>query len=439
MREHNVTSEAEKTNDILKKKERKGRFMSEEFENELNWENLSDEDWNKRLDERIAMFNEGRGEIAMPPSPYKIPVGEYDRGILHKVVTQDLIRIFAFACGDPNPLWRDPYYAGSTRWGGFIAPPLIDTAIAFGSAFGDRLHIPGVSRMNGGYSHKYPKPIRVGDTFSVYDKYGGIVEKKVEGKPYRMFVESCPRYYINQREEVAAIADSRTIYLATPPGKRGGKGKTAKLYEGQKKHRYSDEELDMIHQAYDDQLEGKNRRGAKTRYWEDVTEGEDIPTVIKGPVDVCDSCARTMVSCYPFAYAIKWAAERDYLQHFPRDPETNEYMFLRDWHYTDDAARARGTPFANSAGVQNEMMLVHAITDWIGDDGFVVSMDDQVRRMLFYGNMTFVKGNVVRKFVENGEHLVELKVWGETQDGVVHTTSNAVVKLVAKNEFDKPI
>ena len=24
--------------------------MSEEFENELNWENLSDEDWNKRLE-----------------------------------------------------------------------------------------------------------------------------------------------------------------------------------------------------------------------------------------------------------------------------------------------------------------------------------------------------------------------------------------------------
>lgn len=409
-----------------------------DLDSELYWENLSDDEWNKRLDERIAKFNEGRGEIAIPPSPYEITHGEYDRGILHKVVTEDLIRHFAVACGDPNPIWRDPSYAGNTRWGGFIAPPLFETCIAFGSAFGDRLHIPGVSRMNGGYNHIYFKPIRVGDTFSIYDKYGGIVEKHVENKPYRMFVESCPRYYVNQREEVVAIADTRTIYLATPPGKRG-KGKAAKMYQDQKKPHFSQEQLDMIHQAYDDQLAGVNRRGAKTRYWEDVQEGEEIPTVIKGPVDVCDACARTMVSCYPYAYAIKWSAMKDYLTHFPIDPETGEYVFLRDWHYTDEAARLRGYPFANSAGVQNEMMLVHAITDWMGDDGFVKSMDDQVRRMLFFGNMTFVKGKVVKKYVEDGEHLVQLKVWGETQDGVVHTTSNAVVKLVAKTAFDKPI
>jgi hypothetical protein len=41
---------------------------------------------------------------------------------------------------------------------------------------------------------------------------------------------------------------------------------------------------------------------------------------------------------------------------------------------------------------------------------------------------------VSRKFVEDGEHLVELSVWGENQDAVVHTKADVVVKLVSKAE-----
>jgi hypothetical protein len=80
------------------------------------------------------------------------------------------------------------------------------------------------------------------------------------------------------------------------------------------------------------------------------------------------------------------------------------------------------------------MMLVHLITDWMGDDAFVKSMDSQDRRMNFLGDMTWVKGKVARKYVQNHEHLVDLDVWGENQDGVVHTKSTAIVKLISKAE-----
>jgi hypothetical protein len=75
----------------------------------------------------------------------------------------------------------------------------------------------------------------------------------------------------------------------------------------------------------------------------------------------------------------------------------------------------------------------------MGDDGFVKSMDSQDRRMVFFGDMTFVKGQVARKFVEDGEHLVELNVWGENQDGVVHTKSDFIVKLVSRAEYDRAL
>jgi hypothetical protein len=125
---------------------------------------------------------------------------------------------------------------------------------------------------------------------------------------------------------------------------------------------------------------------------------------------------------------------REHLHHHPKDPETGEHRFRRDWHYEDHAARLFGVPYANAGGIHNEMVLVHIVTDWMGDDGFVKSMDSQDRRMNFLGEATWVKGRVARKFIEDGERLVELDVRAENQDGQVHTQAKVVVKLVAKGD-----
>ncbi|MFT4085124.1 MAG: MaoC family dehydratase N-terminal domain-containing protein [Nocardioides sp.] len=401
---------------------------------EQDWDQLSDSEWNERLDARIAQFNDERGAIKTPPPPHAIMDNEYERGINNKLVTEDLIRHYADAIGDPNPLWRDPSYAQGTRWGGIIAPPTFESAISFGSSFGGRLRVPGVARLAAGNRHDYVKPFRPMDSFSVYDKYLGFEEKDVPGKPYRMFIESVPRYFVNQRDETIAVATGRNIYMATPPGKRVERKKDSSLYTDKQRHFFSDDELDVIHQDFDAQLAGVNRRGAKTRYWEDVVEGEDITPVHKGIYDVCDACARTVVSCYTYAFAIKWAAMRHHLDHHPRDPETNEHRFRRDWHYDDHAARLFGVPYANAGGIHNEMMLVHLVTDWMGDDGFVRSMDSQDRRMNFLGDATVVKGQVARKYADDGDHLVDLDVRAENQDGVVHTKATVTVKLISKAE-----
>ncbi|WP_250518390.1 MaoC family dehydratase N-terminal domain-containing protein [Caballeronia sp. ATUFL_M1_KS5A] len=395
-----------------------------------NWNDLSDADWNEKLDERIDSFNRGKGEIKLPPPPHAIMDEEYSRGILNKLATEDLIRHYADAIGDPNPIWRDPTYAQGTRWGGIIAPPTFESCISFGSSFGGRLRVPGVARLAAGNGHDYLKPIRPGDTFSVYDKYNGFVEKDAPGKAYRMFIENVPRYFVNQRDEVVAIATHRNIYMATPPSKRAAK--TNKPYADKKRHHFSKDELEQVHQSYEDQLSGKFRRGAQVRYWEDVNEGDELPVIAKGPYDVCDAGARTTVSCYVYSFAIKWAAMRNHLDTHPIDPETGEHRFRRDWHYEDHAARMFGYPYANVPGIHMEMMLVHSITDWMGDDAFVRSMDSQARRMLFLGDLMWIKGKVTRKFTENNERLVELDVWGENQDGVVCERTTAVVKLVSR-------
>ena len=242
--------------------------MAAVYDERYDWDHLSDEDWNKRLDEKVEEFNRGRGEVVLPPPSFAIMDDEYVRGINYKYVTEDLIRHFADAIGDPSPFWRDPTYIQSTRWGGFIAPPLFETCIAFGSSFGGRLRVPGIARLAGGSKHIYKQPIRPGDSFTIYDKYEGFVEKQVKDKPYRMFIESAPRYYINQRDEVAAIEVHRNIYMATPPGKRGKK-KEAKMYQDKVRKPYSDEVIDMIHAGITNvgkkpTIEGENPAGVET-------------------------------------------------------------------------------------------------------------------------------------------------------------------------------
>ena len=414
--------------------------MAEHAATENDWDGLSDSEWNEKLDRKIAEFNSGRGELKLPVPIHDIMDNEYERGILNALVTEDLIRHFADAVGDPSPIWRNRTYAQNTRWGGIIAPPLYESCISFGSSFGGRLRVPGVARLAAGNKHDYFGPIRPGEEFHCYDKYGGFEEKKVEGKPYRMFIESVPRYFVNQRDEVKAVATGRNIYLATPPSKRkpkeGGSGKESKVgakYAGKEYRRYSDAELKEIHDDFDAQLAGVKRRGAKIRYWEDVVEGEELPPIAKGIYDVCDSSARTVVSCYVYAFAIKWAAMRGHLATHPIDPLTGEHRFRRDWHYSDRAAQMFGSPLANAGGIHNEMMLVQSVTDWMGDDGFVVSMDSQDRRFNFFGDSTWVKGSVKRKFVDDeGRRLVELFVFAENQDGDVHTQANVLVKLVSR-------
>lgn len=405
---------------------------------EHDWDHLPDGEWNTRLDQLIAQFNAGRGEVKLPVPVHQIMDNEYERGILNRLVTEDLIRHYADAIGDPSPFWRDRSYAAATRWGGIIAPPTFESCIAFGSSFGGRLRVPGVARLAAGNLHEYTQPFRPGDEFSVYDRYMGFEEKKVEGKPYRMFIESVPRYFVNQRGETVAVATGRNIYLATPPSKRKAKegGKESKVgakYAGKEYHRYSEAELQEIHADFDRQLAGHDRRGSKIRYWEDVVEGEELPPLAKGIYDVCDSSARTVVSCYVYSFAIKWAAMRNHLQTHPVDPLTGEHRFRRDWHYSDRAAQMFGSPLANAGGIHNEMMLVHPVTDWMGDDGFVVSMDSQDRRFNFFGDSTWVKGHVARKFIDDqGQRLVELDMRAENQDGDVHTRSTFLVKLLSR-------
>ena len=72
------------------------------------------------------------------------------------------------------------------------------------------------------------------------------------------------------------------------------------------------------------------------------------------------------------------------------------------------------------------------MTHWMGDDGFLKKMYVELRRFNVVGDTTWCKGRVTGKRVEDGEHLVDLEIWGENQRQEITTRGTAVVRLPAK-------
>jgi hypothetical protein len=78
-----------------------------------------------------------------------ISAEERERPPCFSLMSADVIRRWAFAIGDANPLWLDEDYARSTRWGSILVPPTFPETAVRGSIFNplrvkrgqmDRLH-----------------------------------------------------------------------------------------------------------------------------------------------------------------------------------------------------------------------------------------------------------------------------------------------------------
>ena len=80
--------------------------------------------------------------------------------------TRDNIRHYAHGIGDDNPLWCDPDYAATTKYGGIVAPPSFLFAcdrIVSGYVGG----LPGVHAMWAGSDFTWHKPIKRNTEFRI--------------------------------------------------------------------------------------------------------------------------------------------------------------------------------------------------------------------------------------------------------------------------------
>ena len=134
--------------------------------------------------------------------------------------------------------------------------------------------------------------------------------------------------------------------------------------------------------------------------YEDVAVGMELPSLVKGPLMLKD--------------LVKWAGAID------------DYSEI---HYDDAFSRARGLPGPITHGPFKSAFIAQLLTNWIGPEGVLKKLSCQYRRMDIPGDTLTCKGRVTKKFIQNGEHLVECEIWAENGKGEITTPGIALVAL----------
>lgn len=335
--------------------------------------------------------------------------------------TADSIRHWVYGIGDDNPLWLDPDYARSTRWGGRTAPGTFLYAfdkVVSGYVSG----LPGIHAMFAGTDWKWYAPILLGDQIEAQPVLKDLIE--LESNFSGRSVKQTYRVnFVNQHGVLVCEADSWCIRTQRDVARERA------TRDAIKPKLWTPDEIAAIDRHY----AKHERRGAEPRFWEDVDEGEALPTMLKGPSTVTSFVCFTQGwgSLYVKAHGPAFDMFRKHpALGIPNDlgvPEPPERV-----HWDNELARAVGVPAAYDYGPERISWLGHLMTDWIGDDGFLNRLNVQVRRHNIIGDLTICNGAVTRKWVEDGKHLVEVRVVGENQRGEHTAVGSAIATLPSK-------
>ncbi len=138
-------------------------------------------------------------------------------------------------------------------------------------------------------------------------------------------------------------------------------------------------------------------------YYEDVEVGTELPPLQKEPK------SQTLVRCA--------GASGDYAK----------------IHFDKDAAIDRG--FSEGVIIHGKLKfawLGQLVTDWIEPRGIVKRLTCQYRGQDRPGDTITCMGEVTNKYLKDGEHYVECRIWTENQKGVTSTPGTATVVLPSR-------
>jgi acyl dehydratase len=334
--------------------------------------------------------------------------------------TLDTIRHYAWGIGDDNPLFCDEDYAASGRHGTIVAPPSFLHSVYSGDI---GIGLAGLQPVHAGYHWKYFDWIRRGDRLRVDARVGPI--KVLTGRYAERLLIQTTISDIYRGEEIVARLEGRTFRLPRA-AERGGL-----RYEARPETTWTPDELEAIRI----EAVAEARRGATPRLWADVADGEKLPKVVKGPIELL-----TMTSYYAGragspgmkGVEMKWR----YVTYAREDPSklpTNYDPTFFDeavqpslGHQVTAVAHEIGMPGAYANGGQRASWVSHAVTNWMGDNGDLVELDVRLRRPDIFGDVVRVGGTVVRKIQPD---LVVIDLQSVNQFGEVTVTAEATVRL----------
>lgn len=341
------------------------------------------------------------------------------------VASADSIRDLGLAIDCWNPLWHDEDYAGNTRWGGIIAPPMYLERLKAGTATGLMMP-PGLGPTRHFYlgeDWEFFQPVRVNDAFRVWRNRPQLVDvtgPDAKEPHFRIVMQDLD--FINQRDELVNKFKLQLEIFALSEAAEAA-------VEPEPEYKYTKEELDII----DGIANEEKVRGADILYWEDVNVGDDVGKVTLGPTTLWDQlilfAARHEEPLIPMRELRKLLGPRGMLI---VDPVTNVSHMPIEWHFSDRQAQLSGEPRAFHFGGQARTMMARLITNWMGDDGFLTRYNWRHMVRTPIGDTVIGRGKVTNKYEANNDHLVDLSLWLENIKGYVTEAAVATVRLLSK-------
>jgi acyl dehydratase len=340
-------------------------------------------------------------------------------------VTRDNIRHYAHGIGDDNPLWCNPEYAAATNYGRLVAPPSFVFAlnrILSGYVGG----LPGVHAMWSGADITWHRPLLLGTQIHCEAYLKDLVEHETRfaGRAIQQIYHVD---FFDQASNHLAAADSWCFRTERDAAREHGT-----KYDSAKDEPapYTREDIDRVFARY----EAETVRGREPRYVENVAVGDELPPMVKGPMTVTGfiGYAQGWGGLYIRANRLAWKQLHKHsglgiLDRFGI-PDVPERV-----HWDDHLARLVGTPRAYDYGPERCSWLIHHLTDWIGDNGFVVRHQSQIRRHNPVGDIVSIEGHVTAISRDvNGEPCIEVDQKAVNQDGELSAVGTAVVRLPSR-------
>ena len=336
--------------------------------------------------------------------------------------TRDNIRHYAHGIGDDNPLWCDPAYAAHSRWCGVVALPsfLFATSRIVSGYVGG---LPGVHAMWAGADWTWHLPVRRNDEISTEAWLKDLIEHETRfaGRAVQQVYHVL---FFNQSGDLEAEADSWCFRTDRDTARESGTKYTE--VKARPPQTYTEDELARIYRLYHDETV----RGAQVRYWDDVTAGEALPPMVKGPMTVTGfiAYAQGWGGLYIRANKLAWKQIHAHpglgIANRFGIPDCPERV-----HWEPEFALMVGAPGAYDYGPERCSWLTHHLTNWMGDDGFLRQASCKIRRHNPEGDTLFFNGTVVRKYIADGRHLVEISQEARNQTDEVSVLGTGVVEL----------
>lgn len=382
------------------------------------------EDFNKAADSRVGYY---------PRPDWVGPLIGAEVG--NPVATSETMKQQAYSIDPWNPFFFMDSFAAPSRHGGLIAHPFYIERFKPGERMVKSHKGYFLTFYLMGHDFYYYQPIRPGDVIRAWAERPSLEDvTDLSGKGPRKFRYIDVRCkWINQRDELIGEFKQPvgiTLYEGAPP-----------VEKYLPDYGYTQKELDYLAEIY----EKEKPRGTQLLYWEDVKVGDVTPIITNGSTtyrNAGSTLAQRMQAATPgqiqkrvfdrFVEPLGAPIEFGYT--FDRKTGLRYPTHGVGRHVNDRAAQFEGGRRAWTFNYDHRWSLMRTVTNWMGNDGFLCKF---VWRHIWrtpVGDAFIIPGRVTKKYVENGEHLVDARFWCLNLRGCITDFAITTVKLVSKED-----